>query len=60
MTRKIVRKFKSPAFRAIHASASALLKVGAISNTTMRKFDESCLATPPVLTPRQINGREHR
>ena len=57
MTRKIVRKFKSPAFRAIHASASALLKVGAISKETMRKnYDFSnarrgaVLSVPPGKT----------
>ncbi len=48
------RKFKSPAFRAIHASASALLEVGAISKATMREFDETCLTAPPTLAPRQI------
>jgi putative transcriptional regulator len=37
------RKFKSDAFEAIHSSASALHRVGAISKTTMREFDESCL-----------------
>ena len=48
------RTFKSPAFKAIHASASALLKVGAISKATMREFDESCLARPAELSPRAI------
>ena len=48
------RRFKSPALKAIHASASALLKVGAISKATMREFDESCLTAPPTLAPRQI------
>jgi len=48
------RKHKSPAFKAIHSSASALMRVGAISTTTMREFDESCLTTPPALAPRQI------
>ena len=47
-------KFKSDAFEAIHTSASALQKVGAIDAMTMRKFDESCLATPAVLKPSQI------
>ncbi|HEY3287741.1 MAG TPA: DNA-binding transcriptional regulator [Gemmatimonadaceae bacterium] len=47
-------KFRSPAFKSIHASASALLKVGAISKATMREFDESCLTAPPTLAPRQI------
>jgi putative addiction module component (TIGR02574 family) len=48
VARKNPRRFKSPAFKAIHSSASALLKVGAISKATMREFDESCLATPPT------------
>lgn len=37
------RKFKSDAFEAIHASAQALQKVGAIDKATMREFDETCL-----------------
>jgi putative transcriptional regulator len=48
------RKFKSDAFEAIHSSASALLKAGAISKNTMRSFDKSCLAVPEQLNPRQI------
>ncbi|MBS1814779.1 MAG: DNA-binding transcriptional regulator [Acidobacteria bacterium] len=48
------RKFKSDAFEAIHSSASSLYKVGAIDKTTMRHFDESCLAAPLVLKPSQI------
>ena len=47
-------KFKSDAFEAIHSSASALLKVGAVDKTTMRSFDESCLAVPIEIKPLQI------
>jgi putative transcriptional regulator len=47
-------KFKSDAFEAIHSSASALLKVGAIGKATMRKFDQSCLAVPAEIEPQQI------
>src|ERR1700744_946861 len=47
-------KFKSDAFEAIHSSASALLKVGAIDKTTMKSFDEACLTAPPALKPAQI------
>jgi len=36
-------KFKSDAFGAIHSSASALAKVGAIDKITMRSFEASCL-----------------
>lgn len=48
------RKFRSDAFEAIHSSASALHKVGAISKDTMRSFDDSCLAVPVPFKPSQI------
>ncbi len=47
-------KYKSDAFAAIHTSAAALQRVGAMDQTTMRRFDESCLATPVTLEPTQI------
>lgn len=48
------RKFKSDVFESIHASAAALLRVGAIDKATMREFDESCLVTPPAIAPDEI------
>ncbi|RJF87209.1 DNA-binding transcriptional regulator [Oleomonas cavernae] len=48
------RKFKSDAFEAVHISASALLKVGAIEKATMRDFDASCLTAPAPFAPQQI------
>ena len=48
------RKFNSDAFEAIHSSASAMYNVGAIGKTTMRKFDDSCLTSLPVLKPAPI------
>jgi putative transcriptional regulator len=50
------RKFKSDAFEAIHSSASALHRVGAISKTTMREFDENCLVEPKPIAPKQIKA----
>jgi len=47
-------KFKSDAFKAIHASASALLDIGAIDKATMRDFDSSCLAVATQMEPTQI------
>jgi DNA-binding transcriptional regulator YiaG len=41
------KKFKSDAFEAIHSSATGLYRAGGIDKTTMREFDESCLAVPP-------------
>ena len=54
------RKFKSEAFEAIHSSASALHKVGAIDQTTMRSFDASCLGSPLALKPQQIKKLRQR
>ncbi len=48
------RKFKSDAFEAIHSSASALFKVGAIDKATMRDFDETCLTKTPAMAPSEI------
>ena len=48
------QKFKSDAFAAIRACATALQKVGAIEQTTTRQFDESCQAVPTALAPSEI------
>jgi putative transcriptional regulator len=53
-------KFRSDAFEAIHASASALHKVGAIDKATMRSFDESCISTPTRITPLEIKRIRER
>ena len=47
-------KYKSDAFEAIHTSASALRKVGAMDKATMRSFDESCLTVPSEIKPAEI------
>ena len=54
------RKFRSDAFEAIHSSAAAMHKVGAIGKTTMKNFDASCLMSPPPLKPRQIKRLRQR
>lgn len=54
------RRFKSDAFEAIHSSASAMHKVGAVDQTTMRNFDASCLMSPPPLKPQQIKKLRRR
>ncbi len=53
-------KFKSDAFKAIHASATALHKVGAIDKATMREFDASCIAVLTALEPTQIKRIRER
>lgn len=44
----VTARFRSDAFEAIHASASAMLKIGTIDKATMGRFDETCLAVPVV------------
>jgi putative transcriptional regulator len=48
------RKFKSDAFESIHASASALHRVGAINKATMKDFDALAFAELPAIKPAQI------
>ena len=48
------KTYKSDAFEAIHTSARALHKIGAIDKATMRSFDTSCLALPVEIEPEQI------
>jgi putative transcriptional regulator len=50
----VQRKFKNGASEAIHSSASALYRIGAIDKATMRSFDESCLLALPAIKPHQI------
>ena len=40
--------FKSDVLAAVHASAVALQKVGAIDQTTMGQFDETCATSKQV------------
>jgi putative transcriptional regulator len=48
------KKFKSEAFAVIHASASALHKVGAIDKSTMRDFDTASLSATTKFTAKDI------
>ena len=47
-------KFKSDAFEAVHSAALGLHRAGTIDKATMRGFDETSLAAPPVIAPLQI------
>ena len=52
----MAKKFKSDAFEAIHNAVSGMRKAGTVSKETMRHFDESCLAVPAELGPKQIKA----
>jgi putative transcriptional regulator len=58
MTRN--RKYKSDAYEAIHSAVEGMYRAGTIDKTTMRSFDESCLATPAAIKPRQIKQLRER
>ncbi len=51
------RAYKSDAFEAVHTSAKALRKVGAIDKATMRDFDVACLSVTagPPIPPVKVN-----
>lgn len=53
MTKK---KFKSDAFQAIHSAVAGMHKAGTVSKATMRHFDETCLAAPEELSPKQVKA----
>jgi len=48
------RKYKSDALEAIHSSAAALHRVGAMEKATMKDFDASCIAAITPIKPAQI------
>ena len=56
----IKQKFKTDGFKAIHNSARALAKVGAINKTTLREFDEACLSIPTAIDPWAIRKIRER
>jgi len=53
-------KYKSDAFEAIHSSATAMFRVGAIDQASMHEFDESCLSIPAPMDPRRIKRIRER
>jgi len=52
-------KYKDDLSEAIHSSVSAMYRIGAIDDQTMRRFDASCLAVPPI-EPKQIKKLRKR
>jgi putative transcriptional regulator len=53
-------KYKSDGFEAIHSSVAGMYRAGTIDKTTMRSFDESCLAAPASIDPGQIKELRER
>src|SRR5437867_9941616 len=60
--RRSVPKYKGDVFEALHRSASALHRVGAMDVQTMRNFDVACIRPPKNWTKtrvRQLRKRYH-
>lgn len=53
-------KYKGDVFEALHRSASALHKVGALDGQTMRNFDVSCLEAPTGWTKTRVRKLRER
>lgn len=53
-------KYKSDMSEALHTSAEALYKVGALDKATMRGFDARHLAVPSVIEPAEIKRLRER
>lgn len=56
----MTRSYKSEAFAAIHETAEALRANAIIDKTTMREFDEACLAPTEAITPEEIRAIRER
>ncbi|MGI8483877.1 MAG: helix-turn-helix domain-containing protein [Thermomicrobiales bacterium] len=57
-----VKTYRDDVMAAIHESAEGLYGIGMVDKTTMREFDELCLAPVRELTPEEIRAireREH-
>jgi putative transcriptional regulator len=50
------KKYRSDVMAGIHETASGLREVGALSESTMKAFDELCLTPVQTLSPRKIRA----
>ncbi|EFE2148567.1 DNA-binding transcriptional regulator [Escherichia coli] len=56
------KNYRSDALASVHEMMGSLHDIGAITNQTMREFDETCLQPAPVMSPERIRAlreREH-
>lgn len=56
----MAKTYRSGIAAAVHEAAEGLFEGGVISKTTMREFDESCLARPLDLAPADIKNLRER
>src|SRR5438477_7415680 len=53
-------RYRSDAFAAIHKSAEALYRAGAIGKVTMREFNTTCLEVVEDIRPSEIRALRER
>jgi putative transcriptional regulator len=56
----MTQSYQSDALAAVHETAEALYAHGIIAKTTMKEFDESCLAPVEGMTPEEIRRIRER
>jgi putative transcriptional regulator len=59
MPKNQIYKHKSEISEAIHTSIAGMYRAGTVDDKTMRRFDISCLAAPPI-KPKQIKKLRQR
>ena len=59
-TKKLTGTYRSDAFAAIHETAEALHRVGAIDEIILYEFSESCLEPDLGTTPLKVRMRQQR
>jgi putative transcriptional regulator len=59
MPKNQIYKYKSELSEAIHTSVAGMYRAGTVDDKTMRRFDTSCLAVPPI-EPAQIKKLRQR
>jgi putative transcriptional regulator len=59
MPKNQIYKYKSELSEAIHTSVAGMYRAGTVDENTMRSFDASCFAVPPI-EPKQIRKLRQR
>lgn len=60
VVKRSASKYKGDVFEALHRSASALHRVGAMDAQTMRNFDVACIESPASWNKTKVRALRHR
>jgi len=56
----MAKQYKSELLAAVHESAEALYRVGAVDKRTMKKFDDTCLEPVKIFSAEEIRTLRER